>query len=136
MKGLNQITKKEFEQDSTRILRWLQDLADASHGEFDVSQLMKVITGGTHLMFYHMSEGNPTGMFIVTPVQYVSGLTMVVIGAAGHIGDGLHESVEAMEKVAKGLNCTSIDILGRKGWSKLYAKYGWKDKYLTVTRKL
>jgi hypothetical protein len=59
---------------------------------------------------------------------------MVVIGAAGETGEGIPDSVTALEELAKDKGCSAIDIIGRTGWEKLYRKYGWKVKYQTLVK--
>ena len=118
------------------ILGWIRDIADASCGEFTATKLYNAIAKGTHDMYYHFSKGEPTGIYVVTTADYVSHKTMVVIGAAGETGEGIPDSVKALEGLAKDKGCSAIDIIGRIGWEKLYKKHGWRVKYQTLVRYL
>ena len=116
------------------ILGWIRDIADASCGEFTATKLYNAIAKGTHEMYYHFSNGEPTGIYVVTTADYVSHKTMVVIGAAGETGEGIPDSVSALEGLAKSKDCTEIDIIGRIGWEKLYRQHGWRVKYQTLVK--
>jgi hypothetical protein len=77
--------------------------------------------------------------YLVTKVvQYDLCSKMRICYAAGDLSNEavLATAMSLVEQVARLNNCTGIEVVGRRGWTKRLAKYGYSELYTVTGRSL
>jgi len=75
----------------------------------------------------------PNGCLVTEIVTYPRCKVLNVFLGGGEIGQlaDMHEAVIAW---GKAMGCTKATIQGRKGWSRAFAKHGWKDQHAVLVK--
>lgn len=120
----------------------LQKPIDRGLGEYTIDQIRDLVISGRQQLWVGIDE--ETGDFIVSAVTQIypriSGqkhLEIILTGAVPHtLKKWFDPSVDAMEAFGKANNADHLIFYGRRGWSKLYKKRGYKEYYVAMSKDL
>lgn len=110
---------KKFEND----IRIAIHHANDTHSFDDIVHM--VISGRLHFFAFEKS-------FTLMEVVNYPKFNVYHCFIAGGKLDGVIESIEPMQQVARSLNCKFLSMAGRKGWGKVLAERGWKHVATTM----
>lgn len=132
---IRSMTINDFHNHGDDIERWAADVGNASEGEFTAEELMQAIERGTHTPWAWTNDAHELrGMFVTTPVMYGDGRCLAIVGAAGDCMEAWDEFTELSNELAKQLNCSSMEMRGRKGLIRKFKDSGWKEAYTVLKR--
>jgi hypothetical protein len=132
---LNQFPAQETSQ---ALDAWLEDIANASHGEFSVAHIRESLERGTHAGFYVLTnEDVYLGVLLITVMTVADGSgCLVVVGASGEVLGQWHEASDLLMELAVAVDCKGVSIRGRKGFVRAFKEFGWEEQYTVLHREV
>lgn len=126
------LTLTDYMGEAEKIKGWMQDICDASHGEFTPAVLAEIISRGTHQGLGWLTDDDElVGVVITTVTNYSSYKCLGIVGAAGAAGGqaGYETAHTVFTTMAKVADCDRFEFRGRRGFAKKFKPLGWKEKY-------
>lgn len=135
--SLRPLQLSDYMQNGTEIAGWMTEIADASEGEFTAQAIAEVIQRGSHQAWgWCPDQGEVTGLLVTTRVEFANGATLMFVGAGGDCKDGFAESVGIFNDMAKSMQCVAVEMKGRSGLARMFAKYGYTQKHVVIRREV
>ena len=122
--------QKLLQQHGTKVKAWVEDIV-SKDSIVDLNQLVASIDNGHHELYFCYTEQERL-IGIVTIVQI--GDVMHLDGAAGDVLGEWGILDKSFVELCKQKNCTSYEFRGRKGFLKVFKKFGMKEKYTVMSR--
>ena len=122
--------QKLIQQHGTRLKVWIEDIV-AKDSTTNLSQLITSIDSGQHELYFCYTEQERL-IGVVTIVQI--GDVMHLDGAAGDVLGEWDILDKSFVELCKQKSCTSYEFRGRKGFLKVFKKFGMKEKYTVMSR--
>lgn len=108
----------------------IQDAADRADGTFDTDFVWSEIEAGRAQLW-----PGPASVVVTRLETYPSGVSSVLCWLAGGDLDDLRVTEATIANWAKNkMNCTRIEIVGRRGW--LRALEGYREQSVVLTKEL
>lgn len=78
------------------------------------------------------------GFIVVTSVvAYESHSRLRIAYTAGNMTEeAMAKGLEVLERFAKSVGCTGVEIYGRQGWVRRLKPYGYKQQYAVVLKRI
>ena len=120
-----------------RCLDHLASALEHSYGEREIKDIFDELLQGSKQIWLH-SEGDQFTTTVITHlITYPNKLTCEICYLGGE--KGMHRylsDIATIEEWAKLMGCTDVQIIGRKGWSKMLEKEGYSDRYVVLGKNL
>ena len=114
---------------------------EESRGRYDLESLYSEIKmGDQHLWVMFEGDDDMLAAFATQFCQYPLKLQLSVTfcGSEDSVGSGdkWRHAIEAVMEFARIHGCSGIEIVGRKGWFKLFERLGFEQSYVTIEREV
>jgi hypothetical protein len=76
--------------------------------------------------------GTHIGIIIFQVAAFRTGRCLSVVGAAGTCLQAWGEMTEQFRTLAKQANCTTMEMVGRKGFARAFKPHGWTEKHVVI----
>tara|TARA_Y100001949_G_scaffold172721_1_gene177204 strand:- start:90 stop:557 length:468 start_codon:yes stop_codon:yes gene_type:complete len=118
--------------------RLLERAVGQSGGRYNIESIyLEIVRGDSHLWVIFEGEDNVvcafTTQFIYYPLRM--NLSVVFLGSDDSLGNFSGKWVELMPELmewAKLHGCGAIEIVGRRGWLRVFRDLGFKESYTTI----
>ena len=123
-------TRKLLQQHGAKVKEWIEDIV-SKDSTADLNRLITSIDKGQHELYFCYTEQERL-IGVVTIVQI--GDVMHLDGAAGDVLGEWAVLDKSFVELCKQKNCTSYEFRGRKGFLRVFKKFGMKEKYTVMSR--
>lgn len=125
---IRRMTEKDINEDVPRCRGWLQAIAQRSN----CSYAGIVAEWDEHDKLAYCIGEEVTGIILAQ----VRGTTYSVSGTAG-VCDGDWETVAAeLSAIAQLKGCTHLEMRGRRGFLRLFKRYGWEESFTVINKEI
>jgi hypothetical protein len=113
---------------------FLQKAIDLNRGEFDIDDIYQAIKA-KDMQLWGIHDGELKAVMVTEIIIYPKLKRLRVVLNGGILIDTwLDVVMETLDRFKEAHGCKDVEILGRRGWVKKLAKYGYRE-YQTVTIK-
>jgi hypothetical protein len=78
--------------------------------------------------------GDVTGAVVTRLIRFPKGLHVQVMYAAGRFHSGWGNWLDIIETWGKNQGCIAIEVLGRKGWERIFISHGYAHAYSVIRK--
>lgn len=109
---------------------WIKSALEYGGGTHDIEDVFRAILE-SRMQLWPAENGCLVTEILVYPRKKVLHIFLAG-GEMGQITDMHHDVIEW----AKAQGCTALTLSGRKGWIKALAKFGWKEKLVSLSKEI
>jgi len=132
---LRAMSLRDFTAYAEQLNEWIENIAEASQGEFTGEDLVAAIEAKTHHPWaWTTDEDEFMGVVVTTFGKLGDEKLLSFIGAAGNCMDSWEEFTDLANTLAKQLNCKYLEMRGRRGLLRRFKDTGWTEAYTVVRR--
>lgn len=117
---------EELDQELERCRGWIEAALEYSGGTHDFDDIVRMVKIG-NLQFWPASDA----CAITEIIEYPKKKVLHIFLAGGNM-ETIVDMNESAEYFAKLNGCTGMSIAGRKGWSKVLGKKGYKEAFTAL----
>ena len=117
---------EELDQELERCRKWIEAALEYSGGTHDFDDIVRMVKANI-LQFWPAADA----CAITEIIEYPKKKVLHIFLAGGNM-DTIVDMNESAEYFAKLNGCTGMSIAGRKGWSKVLSKKGYKEAFTTL----
>ena len=117
---------EELDQELERCRKWIEAALEYSGGTHDFDDIVRMVKANI-LQFWPAADA----CAITEVIEYPKKKVLHIFLAGGNM-DTIVDMNESAEYFAKLNGCTGMSIAGRKGWSKVLSKKGYKEAFTTL----
>ena len=116
----------------------LERAVNGSRGRYNVESLyLEIVNGDSHLWVIFEGEDNIVSAFTTQFMHYPlkMNLSVVFLGSDDSLGNFSGKWVDLMPELmewAKFHGCNSIEVVGRRGWLRVFRDLGFKESYTMI----
>ena len=112
----------------------LDKVKEHTEGELETDDFLEPLTHGDMQLWMATEESDVRAVMITQIITYPQKRVLRIISLAGEDFEEIRSFHEMIEGFAVKLECTALEMWGRKGWKKLLPD--WKDTYIVYTKDL
>ncbi len=112
----------------------LDKVKEHTEGELETDDFLEPLTHGDMQLWMATEESDVRAVMITQIITYPQKRVLRIISLAGEDFEEIRSFQEMIEGFAVKLECTALEMWGRKGWKKLLPD--WKDTYIVYTKDL
>ena len=112
----------------------LDKVKEHTEGELETDDFLEPLTHGDMQLWMATEESDVRAVMITQIITYPQKRVLRIISLAGEDIEEIRSFLEMIEGFAVKLECTALEMWGRKGWKKLLPD--WKDTYIVYTKDL
>lgn len=117
---------EELDQELERCRKWIEAALEYSGGTHDFDDIVRMVKANI-LQFWPASDA----CAITEIIEYPKKKVLHIFLAGGNM-ETIVDMNESAEYFAKLNGCTGMSIAGRRGWSKVLSKKGYKEAFTTL----
>ena len=112
----------------------LEKVKEHTEGELETDDFLEPLTHGDMQLWMATEESDVRAVMVTQIITYPQKRVLRIISLAGEDFEEIRSFQEMIEGFAVKLECTALEMWGRKGWKKLLPD--WKDTYIVYTKDL
>ena len=112
----------------------LDKVKEHTEGELETDDFLEPLTHGDMQLWMATEESDVRAVMVTQIITYPQKRVLRIISLAGEDFEEIRSFQEMIEGFAVKLECTALEMWGRKGWKKLLPD--WKDTYIVYTKDL
>ena len=112
----------------------LDKVKEHTEGELETDDFLEPLTHGDMQLWIATEQSDVHAVMVTQIIAYPQKKVLRIISLAGEDFEEIRSFQEMIEGFAVKLECTALEMWGRKGWKKLLPD--WKDTYIVYTKDL
>lgn len=138
--SITQIPLKHVDHYWGVVAPMLEKATEESRGRYNIDAVYQEIKSGTHYLWViFQGDDDILASFTTQFCHYPLKVNAAVLFCGSRDGaemDGMAgkwvEAMEMFKEWAKFSGCDGIEIVGRKGWSRIFKNSGFEESYVTI----
>ena len=112
------------------VKNWIQNATDQSNGRHTIVSTYRLLKEEQMTMFLILKKKIIKGAYVVTKVIYPNiNVLCILFWGGSEIINNLTKIEDFFIQYAKNINCSGLEIIGRKGWVKAFKNAKTKTKH-------